>query len=114
MAQFTIELRSTNTVVYTEAYRKAEAGRLRSVIVAYPGAFAATGKSLYVVAGCMQGGRGLEFITVVFFSKYFSWRDMVGWTGDYPLDPYEEIFCWALSDGDRDLRLVGKIEVGDP
>lgn len=112
MSQFVIELESTNAVTYTEGYRKTEEGRLRSVIVTYPGAFGATGKSLYVVAGCMQGGRGVEFITVIFFSKYFSWRDMTGWTGDYPFDPYEEIFCWALSDGNRSIRLVGKIDLG--
>ena len=114
MPQFAIDLRPTNTVTYVSAYRKAEGGRLKSVVVTQPGPLSWSIRKLFVVVGTMQGGRGDEFITAVFCSKYFSWRDMVGWTGDYPFAPYEEIFVKALSDGAGDIRVVGTIEIGDP
>lgn len=109
MPQFAIELRPTSRLLFTEAYRGAEVGRVESVAVSFPGPIAAGWGTLFVITGTMLGGRGYEFVTSVFTNSYVSINSPGGWTGSYLLEPYEEIFAWAKAAFAIDIRIVGKI-----
>lgn len=109
MPQFAIELRPTSGLIFTEAYRGAEVGRIESVAVSFPGPITLVWGELFVTVGTMLGGRGYEFITAVFTSSYVSTNNLGGWTGSYLLEPYEEIFAWAKAVTAIDIRIVGKI-----
>lgn len=113
MPQCVIELRPTSSLIFTEAYRKVEHGVLESVVCTYPGPITAGWAQLLVVVGCMLGGRGYEFVTALFVSGYSSPNQVLGWTGHYTFEPYEEVFVWAKTRFAIDIRIVGKIVVED-
>lgn len=112
MGQFAIELMSTSPVVPVFGYRGTERGRLKSLCV-NPPAVSITVASCWVLVGTMLGGRGSEYVTSVFYSGYVSGKVRNLWTGDYPFEPYEEIFISACSIIATTIRVVGKIEGGD-
>lgn len=113
MPQFVVDLRPTSALIFVEEYRKVEHGVLESVVCTYPGPITAGWAQLLVVCGCMLGGRGYDFITALFISEYTSPNHMASWTGQYTFEPYEEIFVWAKSRFSVDIRVVGKIVVGE-
>lgn len=112
MAQFALEI-PAGFAAGGFVYRRVETGTLESVsCISIPYGFDSYGE-LWVEVGAMLGGRGNEFITVVFMSGYVASHSRPRWTGTYHVDPYEEIYARFHGVLYRTLRIVGKVYVGD-
>jgi hypothetical protein len=113
MASFTITVTPNSAITPVEGYRVSELGRLKSVAVVFVGPTTDWGR-VYVQVGSMVGGRGMDYVGAMFYNGYVSRKHLGMWNGDYPFDPYEEIFVYAWAMTTRTIRVTGKIEIGDP